>query len=308
MFFLTSYHSKKDPKTLLGNKYEKLLAIMKYHKYIAYCYQGNGAWILKALQTLLFELAGPDRLEILLTLKNRPLRLSHLSKKLDFTVQETSRNISRLVEEKLVVKEADAKFNLTPYGEETLNLIDGFDFLSKHREYFITHTLSTLPKEFSYNLASLKGCQLVDDVMVAFSNVESMIQKAEEHIWILSNQVLVSTIPYILEAFERGAEFKLILPKTVSPPKDAMERIFSPLFLEALKAGKFELRFLEKVDVQLCLSEKQVASLCFLTTEGKIDYHGFRAEDELSFKWAKALYSHYWNMATPQENGTIFSR
>ena len=281
---------------------------MKYHKYPACFYHHTGAWILKALQTLLFELAGPDRLDILLALKKRPLRLSHLSKKLDFTVQETSRNVSRLAEAKLVVKEADGNFRLTPYGEETLNLIDGFSFLSKHRDYFTTHTLSALPKEFSYSLASLNGSKLVDDVMVLFSNVERMIQKAEEYIWLLSNQVLVSTIPYIQEALKRGAKFRLVLPKLVAPPKDAMERIFSPVFLDAMKTGKFELRFLETVDLQICLSEKEVAALCFLTTEGKMDYHGFRAEDELSFKWTKALFSHYWNMATRQENGTVFSR
>jgi predicted transcriptional regulator len=62
---------------------------------------------LEALQNLLFELAGADRLEILFELRKRPLRLSYLSKRLDFTVQETSRNVSRLAEEKLVVKEAD---------------------------------------------------------------------------------------------------------------------------------------------------------------------------------------------------------
>ena len=245
---------------------------------------------------LLFEIAGADCLEILFELRKKHLRLSYLSKRLDFTVQETSRNVSRLAEEKLVVKEADGNFRLTPYGEETLNLLDGFDFLSKNREYFATHMLSTLPKEFSYNLGSLKGRQLVDDVMVAFSNVESMIQKAEEYIWILSNQVLVSTLPYIQEALKRGVEFKLILPKMVAPPKDAYERMLSPIFLQAIKAGKFEIRFLRKIDVQICLSEKEVAALCFLNIESKMDYHGFRATDELSLKWTYALYSHYWSV------------
>jgi predicted transcriptional regulator len=266
------------------------------------------AWILESLQNFLFELAGADRLEILFELRKCPLRLSYVSKRLDFTVQETSRNILRLAESKLVVKEADGNFRLTPYGEETLNLLDGFDFLSKHRDYFATHTLSNLPKEFSYNLASLKDCQLVDDVMVAFSNVENMIQKAEEYIWILSNQVLVSTLPYIQEALKRGTEFKLILPKMVAPPKDAEERMLSPIFIQSMKSGKFENRFLETIDVQICLSEKEVAALCFLNSESKIDYLGFRATDELASKWTKALYSHYWNMATRQENGIDFSK
>ena len=267
-----------------------------------------GAWILEALQNLLFELAGPDRLEILLALKNFPLRLSHLSKKLDFTVQETSRNVSRLVEAKLVVKEAEGNFRLTPYGEETLNLLDGFSFLSAHQDYFISHTLSALPKEFSYSLASLDGSQLIEDVMVLFANIESMIKKAQEYIWILSNQVLVSTIPHIEEALNRGAKFRLVLPKLVSPPKDAMERMFSPFFLQAMKQGKFELRFLETVDLQICLSENEVASICFPNTDGKTDYNGFRTENELPFKWTKDLFSYYWNKATPQETGTVFSR
>jgi predicted transcriptional regulator len=224
-----------------------------------------------------------------------------LSKKLDFTVQETSRNISRLADAKLVTKETDGCFRLTPYGEETLNLLEGFNFLSKHRDYFATHTLSTIPKEFSNSLASLGGCQLVDDVMVAFSNVETMIQKAEKYIWILSNQILVSTLPYLEESLKRGVEFKLILPITVNPPKDALERMYSPIFLQAVKAGKLENRFLDKIDVLICLSEKEVAALGFLNADGRLDYHGFRAVDELSFRWTKALYSHYWNMATRRE-------
>jgi len=264
--------------------------------------------ILETLQNFLFELAGADRLAILFELRKCPLRLSYLSKKLDFTVQETSRNVSRLAEAKLVIKEANGNFCLTPYGEETLNLLDGFDFLSKHSDYFATHILSTLPKEFLYNLASLKGSQLVGDVMVLFSNVESMIQKAEEYIWILSNQVLVSTLPYIQEALKRGVEFKLILPKMVAPPKDANERMLSPIFLQAIGAGTFEIRFLRKVDVQICLSEKEVAALCFLNTGGKMDYHGFRAIDELSLKWTEALYSHYWSVATRENNGIAFSK
>jgi predicted transcriptional regulator len=163
------------------------------------------------------------------------------------------------------------------------------------------HTLSAIPKEFTYSLASLTNCQLVEDVMVAFSNVENMIQKAEEYIWILSNQILVSTLPHLQESLKRGVEFKLILPLKVTPPKDALERMHNPIFLQALRAGKFENRFLGKVDVLICLSEKEVAALGFLNTEGKMDYTGFHGADEFSFKWTKALFSNYWNIATRQE-------
>jgi predicted transcriptional regulator len=58
---------------------------------------------------------------------------------------------------------------------------------------------------------------------------------------------------------------------------------------------------LDKIDVLICLSEKEVAALGFLNTEGRLDYRGFRATDELAIKWTKALYLHYWNIATQQE-------
>jgi hypothetical protein len=98
------------------------------------------------------------------------------------------------------------------------------------------------------------------------------------------------------------------VPKMVAPPKDAHERMLSPIFLQAIKAGTFEIRFLKKIDVQICLSEKEVAALCFLNTESKMDYHGFRATYELSVKWTEALYSHYWSVATREENGIVFSK
>ena len=252
---------------------------------------------MEALHNLLFEIAGEDRLNILLELKNKPLRLTNMSKKLGFTVQETSRNVSRLVDARLIEKDSDGRFSLTPYGEETLVLLEGFSFLSKYREYFASHTLSMLPKEFSSNIASLRDCELVEDVMVAFSNVESMIQNAEKYIWILSNQILASTLPYLQEAVRRSVEFKLLLPKDVVPPKGAIEGMSAPVFFEAVKSGKMEIRSLDKIEVFLCLSDKEVGSLGFLNVDGKMNYHGFHGTGESSCKWTKALFLHYWDTA-----------
>ncbi len=250
------------------------------------------------LHESLFELAGEDRLDMLLELKKKPMRLSHISRELGFTVQEAARNLSRLYEAKLILKDSDGSFRLTPYGEETMNLLSGLAFLSKHRDYFLTHTLSRLPKEFSYGLASLSGCEMIDDVMVAFSDVEDMIQKAEKHIWILSDQVLVSTIPKLEDALERGVEFRLILPAGVVPPKDALERMADASFLKAINKGLFEERVLDRVDALICLSDKELAAMGFPNTDGKMDYRGFRATDEMSIAWANALFLHYWNSST----------
>ena len=273
---------------------------MKHHKY-GVVHETRSVCILEVLQNLLFELAGTDRLSILIKLKKGPLKLSGLSRELDLSVQEASRNSQRLMEVGLISRGVDGSFVLTPYGEESLNLLEGFQFLSRNRGYFTTHKLSTLPRQFSDSLASLRDSQMVEDVMVAFSNVESMIQKAQEYVWILSNQVLVSTLPLLVESLARGAEFKLILPSDVVPPSNASERASGPGFMEAMLSGKFEIRFRGTVDVLICLSERELAALCFPDMDGKLDYQGFHAADEALIGWAKALFLHYWGGASKRE-------
>jgi predicted transcriptional regulator len=253
---------------------------------------------MEIFSSLLFELSSTDRLEILALLKKTPLKLSHVSKKLDFTVQETSRNITRLSEAKIISKDVDGAFHLTPYGAEALNLLSGFKFLFQNREYFTTHVLTELPARFRASIGVLEGCKFVNDVMVAFHNVENMIANAEKFVWILTNQVLASTIPYLAQAVERGTEFKLLMPKDYLPSKDVRELVSNPAFRKASRTKKLENRFIDRIDVFICLSEKEVAALSFPTVEGKLDYIGFKINKETIVDWTKALYDYYWEKAT----------
>jgi predicted transcriptional regulator len=253
---------------------------------------------LENFSSLLFELSSTDRLDILVLLKKNPMKLSHVSSKLDFTVQETSRNITRLSDAKLIAKDVDGTFHLTPYGEETLNLLSGFRFLFRNRDYIVTHTLADFPQQFRAGLGILDSFEFTSDVMTAFHNIENMITKAEKFVWILSNQILASTIPFLVQALERGAEFNLLMPKDYMPSKSIRELVTHPVFAKATRSKKLESRFLDRVDFFLCLSEKEVAALAFPNLEGKLDYTGFSSGSELAVEWSKALYMHYWNKAT----------
>ena len=250
--------------------------------------------------TLLFELSSTDRMDILLLVKKTPLKLSHISEKLDFTVQETARNITRLSDARLITKDVDGLFHLTPYGEETLTQLSGFKFLFKNKEYFTTHTAKGLPKQFESSLGIIEGSEFVDDIMVVFHNVERMIMEAKESIWILTNQVLASTISYLTRALEQGVEFRLIMPKSYLPTRDIRELISNPVFERAGRNRKLDFRFLDKLETFLSISEKQLAAVSFPNMEGKFDYTGFKTENPDSVEWAKALYSYYWGKASHQ--------
>jgi predicted transcriptional regulator len=256
--------------------------------------------LLKNFSSLLFELSSIDRLDILFLLQNTPLKLSHISKKLDFTVQETSRNITRLSEAKLIHKDVDGLYHLTPYGGESLNLLSGFRFLFNNSDYFTTHTLDKMPEIFRASLGVIDLCEPVRDVMVSFHNIENMIAEANDFVWILTDQILASTIPYLVQAIERGTQFRLMMPRDYKPSADIRKLVDSPIFERASRSRKLENRFLEAIDVFLCLSEKQVAALAFPTLKGGFDYAGFRAKNESVMEWSKTIFTYYWNEATTQ--------
>lgn len=216
------------------------------------------------------------------------MRLTQLSEKLELTVQETSRHLSRLSDAKLLVKNADGLYELVPYGAYVIKQLSGLDFLSIHQDYFAKHNLSNLPEEFMECIGELQGSGFIDDVMVAFSQAENLISQADEYIWIIGNQVLMSTLSHLEAAVRRGAQFRLILPDNLVPPPG-----FKPL---PTIPGKIERKTLQHVDVIMTVSEKQ-ARVGFLSTDGKLDPSAFEAQTPAAHKWCRDLYMHYWNSA-----------
>jgi predicted transcriptional regulator len=204
------------------------------------------------------------------------------------TITETSRHLQRLSEARLLEKDVEGLHELTPFGQLTLSLIPSFDFISKHRDYFAAHKLSRLPHEFIGRIGDLSNCTYTDDVMVAFHTVETMIEEAKECVWILSNQVLMSTVPLLEKAVKRGVRFQLITPEDmISPPG------FKPL---PVIPNLIERRTLSRVDLIIAMTEKQ-ARLSFPTKDDKMDYVGFGSTDERGHKWCRDLFMFYWQEA-----------
>jgi predicted transcriptional regulator len=243
---------------------------------------------MEKLSNLLFELANVDRLKILLEIQGKPQRLTQISEELELTVQETSRYLARLSEAKLIIKDAGGLYNLVPYGEYVIKQLSGLDFLSYHREYFAAHDLSSLPDEYIARLGELKGCSFTDDVMVAFSKAENLIAQAQEYVWIIGNQVLMSTLPILEAAVKRGAQFRLILPENLTPPPG-----FKPL---PTIPNRVERRTLKHVDVIMTVSEKE-ARVGFLGANGKLDPSAFESKDAQAHKYCRDLYLHHWEKA-----------
>jgi predicted transcriptional regulator len=250
---------------------------------------------LERLGNLLFELASEDRLLILAALQEKPARLTHISEKLKLTLQETSRHLSRLSEAKLITKDAEGMYRLLPFGGDLLQLFPGFQFLSKYRDYLNSHDISHLPPEFLTRIGDLEKCSFMDDVFAALHLADNVIREAKDYIWIIGNQVLMSTVPLLEEAIKRGVTFRLILPEGLAPPPG-----FKPL---PYVPGRIERRTLKQIDITIIMSEKE-ARVAFPTIDGKMDPSAFSSTEPTPHKWCKDLYEYYWRIAqTGQPKG-----
>lgn len=252
---------------------------------------------------LLFELSNEDRLRILHQLNKEAMNVTDLSRALGLTTQESSRHISRLGEVGLTQKDIDGLHHISPYGKLILKQLPGMEFTSQHREYFTTHTLERLPPEFVSRLGDLADSTYTDHVMVVLSSIEKLIQEADEYMWWIADQYLVNTYHLEREAYERGVKAKLIEPKDWVPPPKLKEGVLPEdvqIFSRARATGLLEEKVLERVDIFLYISEKQVSIIAFPTLDGKFDYLGFSATDERAHKWCRDLFQYYWEKAKPR--------
>jgi len=249
---------------------------------------------------LFFELSNEDRLRIMLKLEKEPLKLTNVSKKLDLTSSESHRQLSRLLEMKLVVKNVEGFFSLTPFGKQSLNWIPGYTFISDKSEYFQYHTLSNLPNDLLLRLGDLSGCKFSNDALVSVSNIETMIREAEEFIHTIHDQFLLSAYPLASEAVERGVQIKSIDPVVYRPSlqiKGEVSAEDQKTLSQAQEAGRLINRKMEQFDVFLWMSEKEVAILSFPRVDGTFDYLGFTSKDDRALNWCNDLFKYYWERA-----------
>ena len=250
--------------------------------------------------SLFFELSNEDRLRILLELEKEPLKLTNISKILDLTSSESHRQLSRLLEAKLVVKDVQGFFSLTPFAEQALKWIPGYTFISENRVYFQTHSFSNLPSEFLLRLGDLSECLFSDDALVSVSNIETMIREAEEYINTIHDQFLLSSYPLASKAVEQGVKVKSIDPVVYRPSlpiKGDVSEEDQASLSQALEDGRLVARKIEHFDVFLWMSEKEVAILSFPTLDGSFDYLGFTSKEEKALKWCSDLFEFYWESA-----------
>ena len=238
------------------------------------------------LSSLLFELSSDERMTILKNLQKEGLKLSHIAKRQDITIPEAARHLQRLCDTKMVGKDSDGLYYLTPFGELILRQLPGLDFVLGNRQYFLEHDTSHLPYQFISRIGDLSLGSLNKDSLACIAYAVLMLKQAEEYSWSLTPQVIASASPLMEEKIKIGIKIRAILPeKLVTPPG------YNPAY-------GAERRTLPKIDIRVMVTEKEaMLGLPFLS--GQMDYAHIISKDPKFREWCKDLYIFFWEKAKP---------
>ena len=245
---------------------------------------------MKELNKLLFELSSAERIDILLELQQKRLKLSFISRLLDLTVTEASRHLQRLCQARLIEKDAAGLYGLTTYGKLVLSQLSGLGFVTKHQDYFLEYDVSRLPNEFIGRIGELAGGAFGANIFGNLELAENGFQEANEFIWILSDQIFKNHIPIVSGKVKPTFDLRLIFPEAVMPPD-------SKALIPSTLPGVHK-RVLPKVDVIVIVTDR-AAGFCLPQRNGKIDYRNFNGQDPKFHNWCKDLFLYYWKNAKP---------
>jgi predicted transcriptional regulator len=254
---------------------------------------------------LFFELSNEDRLQILTTLKGNPSKLTQISNALKLPNQEVSRQLARLTILELCYRDGEGAYRLTPYAEHALMLTSGYEFLSRNRAYFRTHTAMGLPGEFQLRIGELSECKPISEVLTNMYDVQKMIEGAKEHIWYIVEQGNLSIALSLESAVKRGVDYRVLMPDNIKPSEPYEQYIKSWPPNHPLRSANVQRRYLDRLPIGLAVSENGVSQILFPTLEGKLDYAGFKGDDQDATRWCMDLFLYYWERGSTALPGSF---
>jgi predicted transcriptional regulator len=257
--------------------------------------------------SLFFELAGNLRLSMLSKFRDKSYRLSQLAAELNATMQETHRNVVRLVDAGLLLKDSDGKHMLTPYGKLVVEIIPSLTFLHNHREYFLEHDLSDLPQEFIQRLGLLGKCQLVHGVLAIIQRWKSLYLDSQAYIKEIMGQVPVDLIEILSSKIQTGVRFSYIFGRDSVIPKGRSEILHKVGWTEFISKGLVSRRMLETVKIMIIFNEKQ-ACILFPNLKGEPDLNTMFYSHDMEFHtWCEELFELQWKRASSFDESKLMA-
>jgi predicted transcriptional regulator len=237
---------------------------------------------------LFLQLASSDRVRIIAELEKGGLKLNEVAKRLDLTATEALRQLHRMTEARLLEKTPAGGYHLTPYAKLVLAASSPFDFIARHREYFLEHDAFLLPVEFRARLDELSGCTLIPTTVETINQVTKMFHDARKRV----DSVILGTeavIEVLRQNQQAGLRVRWLMHEGFRSRAPSVLRAWQQLP---------EIRTTPEVPGHIIVTDK-AAMLTVRNTRGEMTYESFYSGDAPFLKWAVDLFNHEWESAKP---------
>ena len=249
---------------------------------------------------LLFEVSHETRHQIILLLEEKAMRITYISKALNLNHPESRRHIIRLRDIGFIKRDDDGYYHLTSYGKASVLLFQELEFLTANSSYFESHSLLDIPSKYVKRIGELRGSSKVDEVISFINHTETLIKESKKYVWLLVDQFPIHSLTIIVEAIERGVQFRIIEPKdrVFIPDIDIVTSEETRTLSKARNTPLVDQKIVDSTNVFLYVSDSGIV-VAFPSTTGQFDYKGFTSDDDSSNNWCRELYQHYWDTAEP---------
>ncbi len=264
----------------------------------------NNDNVLLLASSLFMELASEARLSILVSLNNKPTKLSILARDTNRTAPEVSRNLDRLIEEGLVVKGVDVLFHITEYGTMVLHQMPYFAFIKKHRDFFKSHSFvkTGIPEKYLQRIGQLEKCRIVNSTTAVIQTLKKMQLSACQFIKLMVAQAWPEEGQILVDKDTHEVKVYAINGLNTIFPSNIVHEIF-PSVERLIYEGKLESRIIEKVSMGIYISDDMQAGLMFPNKYGEVDVNTiFVSNDPIFCEWCSDIFEYFWQHSGPGQN------
>jgi predicted transcriptional regulator len=237
------------------------------------------------MQKLFYELSSESRLSIMRELQANTLKMQQLARKLDMTDTEAFRQLQRLSDAQLILKNASGVYSITQYGRLVMRLSNSFNFAYNHRELLLTRDVLRLPEEFIDRIGELSGAEVSTNMFVIINGLEKIIERADEYVWAIADNPVESVAETMHSQIAKGIKFRIMYSESLIP--------LYPLTRG--EQGVVDRRTITDLPVTMIVTEKE-AGLTFVSGDKRPDYAAFRGTDTAFMRWVRDLFLYYWEL------------
>jgi len=253
-----------------------------------------------------FEVASEQRLAILSELSESNTTVSKIAKKLNATVPEVFRNVSRLSKAGFIKKDSDGSYALTPRGKIICMHIPSFVFSAKNESFLSDHSLGNIPPKFLQRIGALQDGKHIKGYVKVMEKWKEIYENSQKHIL-----NILTEIPYteditrpLTKKLKDGIKVRTIFSDKTIVPKER-KKIVESVFKEFVENGNISRKMLKDVSVVLVMNEKE-AGIIF-PKDGEPDMSRMIFGDKPEFHdWCQDYFEYCWsNSSSFQESKLV---